>query len=78
MSATELKSKIIEKISAIEDESVLREIFDLISLEAKVDSVYRLTEAEKNAIEIGLKDIANGEVYSSQVADQMLKEWLKK
>ena len=78
MSATELKSKIMERISAIEDEAVLREIFELISLEGKVDTVYRLTEAEKKAIEIGLKDIANGEVYSSQVADQMLKEWLKK
>lgn len=78
MSATELRSKIIERIATIEDESVLREIFDLISFEAKVDAVYRLTDAEKKAIEIGLKDIANGEVYTSQVADQMLKEWLKK
>ena len=78
MSASELKSKIISKISAIEDVEILQEIFRLIDLESGINSVYRLSDDERKAVESGLRDINEGKVVSSQVADSMIKEWLKK
>ena len=78
MSATELKLQIINKITTIEDELILEEIYKLVNLESEMDSVYRLTDDERKAIDIGIKDISEGRVYSSEAADNMIKEWLKK
>jgi hypothetical protein len=78
MSITELKLQIISKITAIEDELILEEIYKLVELESKMDSFYRLTDDERKAVEIGLKDIKENRVYSSEAADNMIKEWLRK
>ncbi len=78
MSATELKMKIINKVTSIKDEFILEEIYKLMNLESNMEAVYTLTEAEKKAIDLGLKDIKEGRVYSSEVAESMLEEWRKK
>ena len=78
MSATELKLQIINKITSIEDELILEEIYKLVSLESEMDSVYRLTDAERTAVDLGLKDVKEGRVYSSEAAENMIKEWLGK
>ena len=78
MSAAELKLQIINKISSIEDHMILEEIYKLVVLESEMDSIYRLTDAEKAAVEAGLKDVKEGRVYSSEAAENMIKEWLKK
>ena len=78
MSVTELKLQIINKISAIEDKLVLEEIFKLVEIESEMDSIYRLTDKEQKALEIGLNDVKKGRVYSSEAADNMIKEWLRR
>jgi hypothetical protein len=78
MSVTELKLQIINKITTIQDELILEEIYKLVDLESGMDSVYRLTVDERKAIDVGLKDIKENRVYSSEAADNMIKEWLRK
>lgn len=78
MSVIELKSQIINKVSAIEDESILQEIYNLIKTESEMESIHRLTEAEKKAIEAGMKDIAEGRVYPSEEARKRVRQWRKK
>jgi len=78
MSSTELKLQIINKVTSIKDESILEEIYKLVNLESDMEASYTLTEVEKKAIDLGLKDIKEGRVYSSEVADRMMKEWRKK
>ena len=78
MSAVELRNRIITKISAIEDEGILEEIYNLIKIESEIDPLYKLTDSEEKAIETGLKDIENGKVFSSEKANELIKEWLKK
>lgn len=78
MSSAELKIQIISKIAAITDPLVLEEIYKLVNLESQMDSLYRLTDAERNAIAEGLEDVKEGRVYSSQAAESMIKEWLGK
>ena len=56
MSATELKLKIINKVTSIKDELILEEIYKLVNLESDLDAVNVLTDAEKKAIDLGLKD----------------------
>jgi len=78
MSATDLKLRIINKMTIIEDELILEEIYKLVDIESVMDSVYRLTVDERKAIDIGLKDVKENRVYSSEVADNMIKEGLRK
>ncbi len=74
MSATELKLKIINKVTSIKDELILEDIYKLVNIESDMEAVYTLTEAEKKAIDLGINDIKEGWVYSSEVAESMLKE----
>lgn len=78
MSTATLKLQIIDKVNSLTDEVVLEEIYRLISLEAEVDSIYRLTDDEKKGIEIGLNDIRKGHIYTSEQADGVIREWLKR
>ena len=78
MSSTELKLQIISKITTITDELILEEIYRLVNRESGMDSLYRLTDAERNAIAEGLEDVKEGRVYSSEAAENMIKEWLEK
>ncbi len=78
MSVIELRKRIIEKLSSIEDEGILKEIYDIIKIESGIDLVYKLTEEEKKAIEAGLKDIKDGKIVSSEKANDLIKGWLKK
>lgn len=78
MSVTELKLRIINKVTAISDELILEEIYKLVNLESEMDSIYRLTQVERKSIETGLKDVNEGRVYTSEAAENMIKEWLKK
>ena len=78
MSAAELRLQIIKKVSSINDELILQEIYRLIEIESEMDLEYKLSAEERNAIEIGRKDITEGRFYTSEQADNMIKEWLRK
>jgi hypothetical protein len=78
MSASELRLQIINKVSSINDELILEEIYRLVNAESEMDAMYKLSAEEKSAIELGLKDVKEGRVYTSEQADNLIKEWLKK
>ncbi len=70
------KEAIIKKISSIEDENYLKHILNMLSTVEESDEVYRLSEAERKAVEEGLKDVAEGRVYSQSEVDELTKKWL--
>lgn len=78
MSITEIKLRIINRITTIEDELVLKEIVRLLDLEVEMESIYQLTNKERKAIKTGLKHIKEGKIYSSKEANNIIKELLKK
>lgn len=78
MSASELRLQIINKVASINDELILEEIYRLVTAESEIDSMYKLSAEERSAIELGLKDVKEGRIYTSEQADNMIKEWLKK
>ena len=78
MSTPELKSKIISHVQQSEDENLLTEIYNLILAEVDLNKVYVLTEYEKSMVEEGLNDVREGRTYTSEKANELLKEWLKK
>ena len=78
MSTPELKSKIISHVQQSEDENLLTEIYNLIQAEVDLNKVYVLTVYEKSMVEEGLNDVREGRTYTSEKANELLKEWLKK
>jgi predicted transcriptional regulator len=78
MSTPELKSKIISHVQQSEDENLLTEIYNLIQAEVDLNKVYVLTEYEKSMVEEGLNDVREGRTYTSEKANELLREWLKK
>ena len=78
MSTAELKNLIINKLSQINDEALLNDISRLIQMESDIKAVYKLSNDEKDAVELAFQDVDAGKTYSSSSANQFLKEWLKK
>lgn len=72
------KEKIIQKLEQIDDEALLAEILELLKLETAGDKIYQLTAPEEQAVQEALEDYEAGRVYTSEEAEQKLKEWLKK
>lgn len=68
----------MERVSSIENEEILKEIYDIIGAEAELQPIYKLTDEEKAAIEVGLSDLREGRVVSSQKANELIREWLRK
>lgn len=78
MSTAELKQEIINRVSKIEDESLLIGIKDFMEMEEGVKAIHTLTPQEKKAVEEALISTASGQVYTTEEADKMLREWLQK
>lgn len=78
MSVQELQLEIINKVNSIADAYILEEIKRLIDKESLLLEKYQLTDEEKTALEEGLQDVATGDLHTSDIAQKMLEEWVKK
>lgn len=78
ISVHELRLEIINKVSGIADAYILEEINRLIDRETMTLQKYRLTDDEKTALEVGLQDVALGDLHSSDSAQELIEEWLKR
>ncbi len=73
------KEKLIDKISHIQDESILEEIMELVELELEfTGDEIQLSNDQKTFIDQGVKDIESGNVLNDSEAKKLTKEWLKK
>ena len=76
MSEIELKEQIISQVKAIHDEALLHEINQL--LKVQTSEIHELSEEEIRGIQAGLDDIKYGRVYTSEQANALIQEWLKR
>ena len=76
MSEIELKEQIISQVKAIHDEALLLEINQLLKVETS--EIHELSEEEIRGIQAGLDDIKHGRVYTSEQANALIQEWLKR
>ena len=79
MSNAELKSKLIEKIQATNDEHLLREATRLLEIQFnEKEDTFELTDEMSSAIEEAQEEIANGEFLTHEDANKQIKKWLEK
>jgi hypothetical protein len=76
MSIAELKESVIQKLENV-GEPVLKDVLELIKFETSTD-VYKVNSLERASIEVGLRQIADGEIITHEQANEDTEEWLKK
>ncbi len=76
MSTAELKNKVIKKIVNIQEDYILEDLLNLIELETNKEEVVTLTNEEKQHIQIGLTQVANGETVENAEVEQEFQRWL--
>jgi predicted transcriptional regulator len=75
MSIAELKNSVIQKLEEV-GEPVLKDVLELIKFETSTD-VYKVNSLEKTSIELGLRQIVDGEILTHEQVNEETAEWLK-
>jgi predicted transcriptional regulator len=73
-----IKQLIIDRISEIENESILQEILALITAETEVTETYTLNPQQESKVNEGLEDISKGRTMTQEESEKFISEWLKK
>ena len=76
MSIAELKESVIQKLEDV-GEPVLKDVLELIRFETS-DEIYKVNSLERKSINIGLRQIANGEIITNEQVNEETAEWQKK
>ncbi len=75
MSTLELKKRVIDKLEGVEDPT-LQDVLSLLEFQEN-NETYKVSIAEKKAIEEGLKQIENGELLTHEQVSDEINAWLK-
>lgn len=76
MSTEQLKNLVIDRISEIEDENFLQAILTILDSNT-AGGMYKLTEEQKQKVEIGLAQLDKGQIISNEDLEKEEDEWLK-
>lgn len=72
-----IKELIINKVNAINNPKILKEILSLISIESETEEIYRFSDDEKKLVFEGISDADNGNSYNQQESDKMILKWFE-
>ena len=78
MTVKELKKKLIGKINQSEDNDLLEEMYRLIDITEKDNSIYELSNEQLDAVAEGQLQFKNGQFLAADKADKDIEEWLDK
>ncbi len=77
MSTEQLKNLVIDRISEIEDENFLQAIKTILDSNLAPASIYKVTEAQRQKVEIGITQLNNGQIISNEDLEKEEDAWLK-
>lgn len=75
MSLAESKTKLIQRIANLQDNSIVNKIEKLINEELG-EEIYTLSDDEKTRIKEGKEEYKNGETLSEKEANSEIDRWL--
>ena len=78
MTVNELKKKLIGKINQTEDNDLLEEMYRLIDITEKDNSIYELSNEQLDAVAEGQLQFKSGQFLTADKADKDIEEWLDK
>ena len=78
MSISELQDKLIDKIKNTKEGYVLEEVYRLLELESESGTTYQLNVKQSQLIDISLKEVEEGNLFSDDDVNKETEEWLSK
>jgi len=78
MTTKELKHKLIDKISDIEDDDLLNDINKLIDDSYFENQIFRLSDGHKRTIDKAINQIELGDYLTNDESNKDIDEWLNK
>lgn len=76
MSTAELKISIINRITKLEDESIVEQIKRLLDFELE-ENIYHLSDMQKASVAEAENEYKKGEILSEEQANAEIEKWLK-
>jgi hypothetical protein len=76
MHAAQLKDMVIDKIYGINDVDYLKALKKILDMGKRSEEIYYLNDKQRNVINIGKQQIANGEYISNEELEKEEDEWL--
>jgi hypothetical protein len=77
MADPNIKEKLIQKINATTDTSILYEVYDIFEFREQ-EGIYEMNAEQRKAIEEARAQIENHQVLSNDEANNTTDEWLSK
>jgi predicted transcriptional regulator len=75
MGTTELRKRIIDQLSHIEDISFLKAIKTLVDSKAEGE-LYKLSEFQKERVRLGREQLKKGQTVSHETIQKEIDQWL--
>lgn len=77
MRTIEIRQRLIEEINSSNNKNLLEEMYNFFSKDNATESIYKLSEIEKLAIEKGREQIKNGQSFTNEEVNLEIDKWLK-
>ena len=78
MTTNELRHKVIDKVSKLNDETLLNDLIRLIDGNIEDDEIYRLSDNHKRAVDKAIDQIEKGDYLTNEQSNKKINEWLNK
>jgi len=78
MSTTELKKKLIGKITDSDDENLLLEVYRLLDLDNEGTAIYPLSDEQISVVRESQEQVSKGNFMNENDANKEIDEWLGK
>ena len=73
----EMKQQLIEKIKTTTDDNILEEVYRILEVGTiEIDEII-LSEEQKSFIDVGLRDIEEGNYLTNEEANTAIERWLR-
>jgi hypothetical protein len=76
MRTIEIRQRLIEEINSSNNKNLLEEMYNFFSKDNATESVYKLSKAQKLAIEVGREQIRNGQSSTNDEVNSEIEKWL--
>ena len=76
MRTVEVKKMLIEKINLSSNKNLLEEMYNFLNHDNDAE-LYKLSQAQKDAIAEGREQIKNGQFLTNDQVNDEIEEWLK-
>lgn len=78
MTTNELRHKVIDKVSKLNDETLLNDLIKLIDNNIDDDEIYRLSDNHKKAVNTAIDQIEKGDYLTKEQSNKKTDEWLNR